>query len=257
MANYASSALQGASMGAAAGAAAGPIGALAGGALGLIGGIFSAYGDETDEKRKRQLLAEAQEKFNLTQDQVESLLEQYYENPDIFLGTAEDVEAYRKYVDSYKPSDFVYDFEEFKYTDENGNEKTVDDFVNPYYDKIIADTSKRIQNSAAGAGVGRGTGAANAIAQGVAEKENELYQTALNQYNTDRAQSYTEWSGNIDKMQQRLNALRAATETKGNNLGNLAQSYRDTLQNKYSDQIGALQNRSNGNLQLASMGLMI
>ena len=251
MANYGSSALQGASMGAAAGAAAGPIGALAGGALGLIGGIFSAYGDETDEKRKRQLLAEAQEKFNLTQDQVDSLLEQYYENPDNFLGTPEDVHAYRDYVQNYNPNDYVADYDEFSY------DKTVDDFVNPYYDKIIADTSKRIQNSAAGAGVGRGTGAANAIAQGVAEKENELYQTALNQYNTDRAQSYTEWSGNIDKMQQRLNALRAATETQGNNLGNLAQSYTDTQQNKFSDQIGALQNRSNGNLQLASMGLMI
>lgn len=251
MANYGSSALQGASMGAAAGAAAGPIGALAGGALGLIGGIFSAYGDETDEKRKRQLLAEAQEKFNLTQDQVDSLLEQYYENPDNFLGTPEDVQAYRDYVQNYNPNDYVADYDEFSY------DKTVDDFVNPYYDKIIADTSKRIQNSAAGAGVGRGTGAANAIAQGVAEKENELYQTALNQYNTDRAQSYTEWSGNIDKMQQRLNALRAATETQGNNLGNLAQSYTESQQNKFSDQIGTLQNRSNGNLQLASMGLMI
>ena len=251
MANYAGSALSGAAAGAGAGAAAGPWGALAGGALGLIGGIFSAYGEEEDEDRKKQLLAEAQEKFNLTQDQVDSLLEQYYENPDNFLGTPEDVQAYRDYVQNYNPNDYVADYDEFSY------DKTVDDFVNPYYDKIIADTSKRIQNSAAGAGVGRGTGAANAIAQGVAEKENELYQTALNQYNTDRAQSYTEWSGNIDKMQQRLNALRAATETQGNNLGNLAQSYTDTQQNKFSDQIGALQNRSNGNLQLASMGLMI
>lgn len=251
MANYASSALQGAAMGAGAGSAAGPWGALAGGALGLIGGIFSAYGEEEDEDRKKQLLAEAQEKFNLTQDQVDSLLEQYYQNPDNFLGTPEDVQAYREYVQNYNPSDYVADYNEFNY------DKSVDDFVNPYYDKIIADTSKRIQNSAAGAGVGRGTGAANAIAQGVAEKENELYQTALNQYNTDRAQTYSEWSGNIDKMQQRLNALRAATETQGNNLGNLAQSYTDAQQNKFSDQIGSLQNRSNGNLQLASMGLMI
>jgi hypothetical protein len=238
-------------MGAGAGAAAGPWGALAGGALGLIGGIFSAYGEEEDEGRKKQLLAEAQEKFNLTQDQVDDLLEQYYENPDNFLGTPEDVQAYREYVQNYNPGDYVADYEKCDY------DKSVDDFVNPYYDKIISDTSKRIQNSAAGAGVGRGTGAANAIAQGVAEKENELYQTALNQYNTDRAQTYSEWSGNIDKMQQRLNALREATETQGNNLGNLARNYTDAQQNKFSDQIGAMQNRSNGNLQLASMGLMI
>lgn len=251
MANYASSALQGASMGAAAGAGAGPWGALAGGALGLIGGIFSAYGEEEDEERKEKLLLQAQEQFNLTQDQVENLLDAYYNNPDNFLGTPEDVQAYRDFVTSYKPEDYVADYKDFDYG------KTVDDFVNPYYDKIISDTSRRIQNSAAGAGVGRGTGAANAIAQGVAEKENELFQTALNQYNADRAQSYTEWSGNIDKMQQRLNALRAATETQGNNLGNLAGDYTQQMQNQYSDRIGALQNRNNGNLQLASMHLMI
>ena len=129
--------------------------------------------------------------------------------------------------------------------------------MNPYYDKIIGDTTKQIQHSAAGAGVGRGTGAANAIATGVAQKENELFNTALNQYNTDRSQSYTEWAGNIDKMQQRLNQLKAATDTKLNLQGNLAGDYLNTKKEQVQDEIAQKQNRSSGNLNLANMGLMI
>lgn len=243
--------VSGSGQGAALGSAAGPWGALIGGAAGGIAGLFAAYEEEENAKRKQEILDQAKKQFNLTQDEIDGLLEEYYSNPENFLGTQEDVDAYRKAVSEYDPNAFVYDFDEFNY------DKSVDDFVNPYYDKIIADTGKRISHSAAGAGVGRGTGAANAIAQGVAEKEDQLYNTALNQYNTDRSQSYAEWSGNIDKMQQRLNQLRAATDTKMNNLGTLATDYADTKKQQFSDEIAAKQGRSQGNLQLATAGLMI
>ena len=48
MANYARNAIQGVGSGAAAGAAFGPWGALAGGAIGLAAGLFSAYEDAKD-----------------------------------------------------------------------------------------------------------------------------------------------------------------------------------------------------------------
>jgi hypothetical protein len=237
--------------GALAGSSVGPWGAIVGGGLGALAGAFGAYEAEQDAKRKKQILRQAMAQFNLTQDEVDSLLAEYYNNPDNFLGTQEDVDAYRKSIAEYDPSNFVGDYEAFDYG------KSVDDFVNPYYDKIISDTSKQISHSAAGAGVGRGTGAANAIAKGVAEKEDQLYNTALNAYNTDRSQSYTEWAGNIDKMQARLNALKSATDTKLNMQGNLANDYTAQRQNAMADEIAAKQNRNNGNLQLASMGLMI
>lgn len=242
---------QGTGQGAAVGSAAGPWGALIGGAAGGIAGLFAAYEEAEDAERKQEILDRAKREFDLTQDEIEGLLDEYYSNPDNFLGTREDVEAYKQAVAEYDPNAFVYDFDEFNY------DKSVDDFMNPYYDKIIGDTEKRISHSAAGAGVGRGTGAANAIAQGVAEKEDQLYNTALNQYNTDRSQTYAEWSGNIDKMQQRLNQLRAATDTKINNLGTMAQDYTNHMQSQFSDEIAAKQGRSQGNLQLSSMGLMI
>lgn len=257
MANWGGNIISGAGTGAAMGSAAGPWGALAGGALGAIAGVFASLSEEDDANRKQEMLDDIKGRFNLTQDEIDTLMEQYYTNSDNFLGTKDDVDAYKDAIQKYKPEDFVYDFEEFKYVDENGKEKTVDDFVNPYYDKIIKNTSDKVQHSAAGAGVGRGTGAANAIAEAVAQKDDELYKTALQEYNTDRSQSYNEWSGNIDKMQQRLNQLRAATDTKLNNLGTLANSYLTQQQNYMTDQIASKQNRNNGNLQLASMGLMI
>lgn len=250
-ANWGGNIIGGAGTGAAMGSVAGPWGALAGGALGAIAGVFASISEESDAKRKEEMLDDIKDRFNLTQDEIDTLMEQYYANPENFLGTKEDVDAYKQAVQEYNPQDFVYDFDDFSY------DKSVDDFVNPYYDKIIKDTSDKVQHSAAGAGLGRGTGAANAIAEAVAQKDDELYKTALQEYNADRSQSYNEWAGNIDRMQQRLNQLRAATDTQLNNLGTLADDYLTTRQNQYTDQIASMQNRNNGNLQLASMGLMI
>lgn len=260
MANYGSGFVSGAGAGAMAGSDLGPYGALAGGILGGLAGLFGAYEQEQDAKKKQEILDYAKEQYNLSQDKVEELMRKYYEEPSNFLGTKEDVKAYRDAIGSYDPMQFVYGYDpatkklgdiSFEY------KNTVDDFVNPYYDKIIGDTTKQIQHSAAGAGVGRGTGAANAIATGVAQKENELYNTALNQYNTDRSQSYTEWAGNIDKMQQRLNQLKAATDTKLNLQGNLAGDYLNTQKERVQDEIAQKQQRTAGDLQLANMGLMI
>lgn len=251
MASWGQDIIGGAGAGALAGSAAGPVGAAIGAGLGGLAGLFAAWSESSDEEEKRKILDKAKKEFNLTQDEVEGLLSEYYDNPENFLGTAEDVAAYKQSVKDYDPNAFVSDFDAFSY------DKSVDDFFNPYYDQIVQNTSDKIQHSAAGAGVGRGTGAAQAIAEGVAQKQDELYNTALNAYNMDRSQSYTEWAGNIEKMQQRLNQLKSATDTKLNMQGNLAQDYANTQGQRYADQIAAKQERSNGNLQLASMGLMI
>lgn len=264
MASYLGSAVQGAGAGALAGSAVGPVGAAVGGGLGLLAGLFSALDAENDRKAKQELLEEIHEKFNLQQDEIESLMQQYYSDPESFLGTQEDVAAYRQAVKDYSPADYIYGydsatgkFDDDKYDFSKTWNKSVDDFVNPYYDRIIKDTSDRVQHSAAGAGVGRGTGAAKAIAEAVAQKNDELYKTALQEYNTDRAQSYTEWAGNLGRMQERLNQLKAATDSQLNLQGGLAQNYMDTRRQQYEDEIAAKQNRSQGNLQLGSAGLMI
>ena len=251
MANYGSNFVAGAGTGAAAGSAAGPYGAIIGGAIGGIVGLISAYEDEQDSRRKQQILDQIKRQYNLSNAELESTLKAYYNNPENFLGSKADVQAYRNTIANYDPTAFVADYDEFKY------DKTADDFINPYYDKIIDSVGKKVQQSAAGAGVGRGTGAAQAIAAAQAEKEDALYQTALNQYNADRAQSYQEWAGNITALQNKLNALKGATDTKVSMMGNLAQDYADTRKQYMSDYLAMKQNQNNGNLSLASLSLSI
>ena len=152
-------------------------------------------------------------------------LEEYYNNRGS-LGSKEDVNTYKNIIANYNPEDYVYD-DYGKFRDEYN--KTVDDFVNPYYDQIIKSTTDSLQHTAAGAGLGRGTGAALNIAQGVAEKEDELYNTALNQYNSDREQAYTEYSDYIKNKQAQLDALNKAKAYQMDMYGNLANDYYDAM----------------------------
>lgn len=190
--------------------------------------IWKYLDDRDRTSRARSRIADSQEDVDNQYAAMLADLEQYY-NDRGSLGTEDDVNEYKKLISSYNPSDYVYsDFG--KFSDEYN--KTVDDFVNPYYDQIIKGTSDALQHTAAGAGLGRGTGAALNIAQGVAEKEDELYKTALNAYNTDRSQAYTEYNDYIKNMQSKLDSLNNATQTQATLYGNLANDYYDAMDAK-------------------------
>lgn len=190
--------------------------------------IWQYLDDRDRTSRARSRVAESQEDVDNQYAAMLADLEQYY-NDRGSLGSAEDVNKYKQIIGSYNPTDYVYD--DFgKFNDEYN--KTVDDFVNPYYDQIIKGTSDALQHTAAGAGLGRGTGAALNIAQGVAEKEDELYKTALDAYNTDRSQAYTEYNDYIKNMQSKLDSLNKATQTQATLYGDLASDYYDAMDAK-------------------------
>lgn len=153
------------------------------------------------------------------------------------LGNAGDVNAYRQALSDYNPEDYAADVGEFSY------DKTKEDFLNPYYSRIIGDTANSIQHTAAGAGIGRGTGAALNIAKGTAEKSNELYNTALNEYNNERDFAYKQYSDAIRNNQARLNALKSGQEYKLGLQGDLAQDYINTQDQAFADQMKAQQDR--------------
>jgi len=186
---------------------------------------------------------EAQSKANANVDTVESQnraisdsIKNYYANNSTSKNTSSaDVDSYYSALREYNPSDYAYDFGEFDYG------KTVDDFYNPNKDKIIDATAKTTQQMASGAGIGRGTGAASAIATDVADKNEELYNDALTQYNTDKASEYQEYSDYIDKNQNKLNALSDATNTQLTNLGTVSNAVSQNEQNEFEDTLGAQQ----------------
>ena len=189
-----------------------------------------------EELRAQGKITDAQ--YNAVMNQVQ----QYY-NQRGSLGSSQDAIAYKKAMMGYNPEDYVAEVGEFGY------DKTKEDFRNPYYSAIIGDTANQIQHTAAGAGIGRGTGAALNIAKGVAEKSDELYRTALQDYMQDRSFEYQKYQDQINNNQNRLNALNQATQYKLGLQGQLAQDYYNTEDQRMSDILKVQQDRLNASTQ--------
>lgn len=245
--SYLSSTVSGAGTGAAAGSAAGPYGALIGGAVGALGGVLSAYEQAQSDAAKKKVLEDAAAQNNISYAQMKSEIDKYYSTAGI--GTSDDVTAYKNALQSYNPDDYVYNFGDFSYG------KDVSDFYDPNKDAIIKNATDAVSQSAAGSGVGRGTGAANAIATAAADKNEELYKDALSAYNSDRSEAYSEYSGYITAMQNKLNALNTGAQYNISNLGSLASDYETTQQNKISDTLALQQAQAASNSNLALAGL--
>ena len=243
MASYGSNAIQGMGTGAAAGSAFGPWGTLIGGGVGLAAGLFSAWEQEQDEKKKQRILEQAAQQLNTSTENLKALAEQYYKE-NASTGRKEDVNKYRELIDTYDPNEFVYDAPEFE-----------DNFdVNDYYaankDAIINKTADAIQARAAGQGVGRGTGAANAIATGVAEKNEDLYKDALAARNQDRQFAYSLWQANIQNAQNRLKSLQEGKNTQMSLYGNMAEDYQNWQNAKFQTQMDLDKQKMQNDLNL-------
>ena len=213
-------------------------------AAGSIAGsaISSYYSNKAAEAEREDRKAAArtlQQQGALTQNEYNNIINEIdsYYNKRGSLGSAQDVNAYKQAIADYKPEDYAADVGDFSY------DKTKEDFLNPYYSRIIGDTANSIQHSAAGAGLGRGTGAALNIAKGVSEKSDALYRTALQDYNTDRNFAYKQYQDRIANNQARLNALNSATQYKMGLQGTLAQDYYNTMDSRQSDYLKAKQDQ--------------
>lgn len=243
MADYLGSSLQGMGTGAAAGSSFGPWGTLVGGGVGLITGLFTAWQQEKDEEKKAKILEQAKQMLGSNYTQLKEMVDQYYaDNPGI--GSKEDITKYRELVGNYDPNEFVYDAPEFE------DKYNVDDYYAPNKQAIIDKTADAIQHRAAGQGIGRGTGAANAIATGVAEKNEDLYKDALAARNADRNFAYSLWQQNIQNAQNRLKSLQEGRNTQMSLYGNLAEDYQNWQQGKMQSQLDLEKQKMNNDLQL-------
>lgn len=243
MANYAGNAIQGAGTGAAAGAAFGPWGALAGGAVGLAAGLFSAYEQEKDERKRQKILEQAAQQLNTSTAQLKEAVNQWYkDNPS--MGSQADVNKYTELVADYDPNEFVYDAEDFD------NNYDVNDYYTPNREALIEKTGDAVQARAAGAGIGRGTGAANQIATAVADKNEDLYRDALAAMNQDRQFAYNLWNAKIQQGQNRLNQLKSAKDTQLSLYGGLAEDFQNWNKSQLQSMIDLDQQKMNNDLSL-------
>lgn len=218
-------------------------GAVAGGAIGLAAGLFGEYEAAETEKKKQEVLDKAANLLHTTTADLQTKLDDYYKN-NSSIGTAEDVKKYQNLISNYDPNEFVYEGEEFN------NDYDVNDYYAPNKQAIIDKTANQIQGMAAGAGIGRGTGAANQIATGVANKNEELYRDALQAMNQDKQFAYNLWNTNIQNQQNRLNQLRGATEAQLGLYGNLAKDYQQWNTNKAQQEMDLEKQKLNNQMQL-------
>jgi len=214
-----------------------------GGALAAASTAANLYSESKNREAAAASRAAGQAKLNemlgqsnAEYDDMRRKIEGYYDTRGM-LGSANDVKDYKAGIDAYNPNDYVADVGTFNYG------KTKEDFLNPYYAKILGDTTNQIQHTAAGAGLGRGTGAVLNIAKGVTEKSDELYKTAMSEFNTDRQFSYQQYQDAITNNQNRLNALRDAAQYKLGLKGQLASDYYNVMDAKNADLIKAQQDK--------------
>lgn len=219
-----------------------PIPAIIGGAVALgtlAGNMYSASQDRKSRRESREELQKLRGQSENDYDSILGDINNYYKDRGS-LGTAKDAADYKAAMGSYNPNDFVLAGDKLKYT---GFNKSVQDYMNPYYDKIIGDTAATVQHTAAGAGLGRGSGAATAIADAVAKKNDELYKTALQEYNSERDFDYRTWDDYTRNMMDQLAQKRQATETKIAMQGDLAKDYYNVMDAAQADRMRAQQDK--------------
>lgn len=177
--------------------------------------------DKKAKKQAREALQQEQQRLDNFYANMLADNEQFYDSRPS-LGSEEDIKSYRDALLKYKPETYE-DVEDYSF------DKTVEDYVNPYYDTIIKGTTDALQHTAAGAGLGRGTGAAQDIAEGVAQKSDELYKTAYDMYSTDRNADYNEFIKQIELNRQKIDSMNKAQESKLNAMGTLSNDYLSAL----------------------------
>ena len=216
-----------------------------GAAATLASSGISSYSNYKSQQAQMRAREEAANKLRaqgqITDAEYNALvndIKQYYINRGS-LGDQNDVNEYKAAIAGYNPDEYAAQDPGF------GWSGTKEDYLNPYYGKIIGDTANTIQHTAAGAGLGRGTGAALNIAKGVAEKSDDLYRTAMQDYQNERDFQYKKYQDAIRNNQNYLNALREGNEYKLGLQGNLAQDYFNTQDSRMSDILKAQQDKMN------------
>lgn len=218
---------------------------IAGGAKGTadIGfGIYDRYQQQKAEEAAKKRVQQVTGQTSSDYDKMLQILEKWHKD-QATTATPEMVSEYKRLLGGYDPTEYVADVEKFQFTDENGKPLTREDFLVANRDQILQSVSDRLQHTAAGAGLGRGTGAAMNIAEGVAEKDEELQRMANEQYLGERSQAYSEWSNYIDKMQRKLDAERSGTESKISMLGGAIGQQEQKESDYMADLLALLENK--------------
>lgn len=208
-----------------------------------LGAYDRFIGEPKKEKKRAQRLKDLEEEVSSDYTNMMKLLSGYHDKQDRFV-TPEMKQEYQRMLSEYDPNAYIYDFDKFQFTDENGKPLSREDFVVENKDAMLADIESALSHSAAGAGLGRGSGAAGAIAQGVADKSLELQRLANQEYQQERTNAYNEWSDYIDKMQAKMGLQEAGYRQQMGMIGGEMERERGEESDYMADLLSLLQGKS-------------
>jgi hypothetical protein len=208
-----------------------------------LGAYDRFIGEPKKEKKRAQRLKDLEEEVSSDYTNMMKLLSGYHDKQDRFV-TPEMKQEYQRMLSEYDPNAYIYDFDKFQFTDENGKPLSREDFVVENKDAMLADIESALSHSAAGAGLGRGSGAAGAIAKGVADKSLELQRLANQEYQQERANAYNEWSDYIDKMQAKMGLKEAGYRQQMGMIGGEMERERGEESDYMADLLSLLQGKS-------------
>lgn len=199
-----------------------------GAGLGLVGGLLSGIGAQSDARERRNALKSAYAKYEQDAQKMQDYLDSYYSG-QTSMGTQNDAEIARNMLSDYDPSKYIYETEDF--------DKDAYD-VQDYFDKNRGNQINAVANTAqataAGQNLGRGTSAVNAIANAIVNKNSELSDEAYDRMNDERDFDYKLYTDDITRNQNRLNSLQQGYLNKMNAYNTLGQDY-------YSEQADKVQ----------------
>lgn len=208
-----------------------------------LGAYDRFIGEPKKEKKRQQRLKDLEEEVSSDYTNMMKLLSGYHDKQDRFV-TPEMKQEYQRMLSEYDPNAYIYDFNKFQFTDENGKPLSREDFVVENKDAMLADIESALSHSAAGAGLGRGSGAAGAIAKGVADKSLELQRLANQEYQQERANAYNEWSDYIDKMQAKMGLQESGYRQQMGLIGGEMERERGEESDYMADLLSLLQGKS-------------
>ena len=119
-------------------------------------GIYDRQQQREQERAARKRVKQVTKQTESDYNQMVNMLDKWRKD-QINTATPEMVSEYSRLLSGFDPSEYTADIEKFKFTDESGKPLTREDFLATNRDQILQSVTDRIQHSAAGAGLGRGT----------------------------------------------------------------------------------------------------
>lgn len=206
------------------------VGAIAGAVGGLASAAIGAYGAAQERKAANLRREQANQQISAWQQQAERILAES-EAGRTRLSDAGALNRYKAMRDSYDPSAFTLEPEKF-----DKSAYSVEDYLNPNREAILADVAKATQHTAAGAGLGHSSGALEAITKNVIDKDEDLLREARAEMKDERSFDYGLYTDYINQQQKKLDSMQQGYRTQLETLrGDIAfdqQQTDATLQNR-------------------------